>query len=87
MLIFFDTRFISFVTLMGLLTIKNHFCTTFSGTDFTISFLEGICGGRWKLTQCRSEICGLTGDHSKKKCVPWLGYIFQRKVTERLEMF
>ena len=37
MLIFFDTRFISFVTLMGLLTIKNHFCTTFSGTDFTIS--------------------------------------------------
>ena len=34
---FSDTRFISFVTLMGLLTIKNHFCTTFSGTDFTIS--------------------------------------------------
>ena len=60
MLIFFDTRFISFVTLMGLLTIKNHFCTTFSGTDFTISVLKGICGvkgGNYKNKQYRSEIC------------------------------
>ena len=44
MLIFFDGRFISFVTLMGLLDNKNHFCTTFSGTDFTILFEKGISG-------------------------------------------